>query len=219
MSASPPASDILGGRAARDRLNGSPGPHRELHQRVLDSFLTGKVPTTDMLRSWAAQLEVEFDDTVSDLQERDVMWLDRENGLVTVAYPFSGTPTEHRVELRDSGTEIFAMCAVDALGIPFLAGQLATVRSRALMSGEEIELLIDPAGVKEWEPQGAVVLAAISGDGPSASFCCPHVNFVSSRKDAEALLEKGSMEQGQIFEMGEAIDLGERIFGTLLHGN
>jgi hypothetical protein len=45
------------------------------------------------------------------------------------------------------------------------------------------------------------------------------VNFVSSRKDAEALLEKGSMEQGQIFEMGEAIDLGERIFGTLLHGN
>jgi hypothetical protein len=25
--------------------------------------------------------------------------------------------------------------------------------------------------------------------------------------------------RGQIFEMGKAIDLGERIFGTLLHGN
>jgi Alkylmercury lyase len=213
------ASDILNGRPVKDRLNGSPAPHRDLHRKVLGSFLAGKVPSTDLLRSWAAELGIELDDAVADLQQRDVMWLDPEAGLVTVAYPFSGTPTEHRVELRDSGSEIFAMCAVDALGVPFLAGQLATVRSRDMMSGDEIEVLIDPIGVREWEPRGVVVLAAISGDGPSASSCCPHVNFVSSREGAKTLLEKGSTQDGQIFEMREAIDLGERLFGTLLHEN
>jgi hypothetical protein len=88
-----------------------------------------------------------------------------------------------------------------------------------VITGEEIEVLIDPTGVKEWEPRSVVVLAAISGDGPSASSCCPHVNFVSSREGAQALLEKGSMQDGQILEMREAIDLGDRLFGTLLREN
>jgi hypothetical protein len=63
------------------------------------------------------------------------------------------------------------MCAVDALGIAFMANQATTVRSREPMTGHGIEGRVDPAGVQESEPRAAVVVAAVSGGGPSASCC------------------------------------------------
>jgi hypothetical protein len=44
-------------------------------------------------------------------------------GAVAVGYPFSRTPTRHRVQL--AGTPpVWAMCAIDALGIPQMTGPL-----------------------------------------------------------------------------------------------
>jgi mercuric reductase len=42
--------------------------------------------------------------------------------MVTVAYPFSGAPTRQQVEL-DGFPAVHAMCAIDALGIPVMAGR------------------------------------------------------------------------------------------------
>lgn len=209
-------SDIFGGRALRDRLDGCPESHRELHRRVLRSFLAGSTPDAGDLRHWCAELGIELDDALAELQGRDALWIDSEGGAVAVAYPFSGTPTRHEVELTASGVRPFAMCAIDAVGVPFMADQAATIRSRDPKTGEGIEVRVDPAGLLQWDPPGAVVLAALSGGGPSASCCCPHVNFVGSRDQAETLLTASSASHESIFEMPEAIDLGRRLFGTLL---
>ena len=212
-----PGSSIFGGRPLNERLDGSPAPYRELHRRVLRAFLAAEPPTGDDLSAWAAALGIELDEALAELRRRDVLWLDPQSGQAAVAYPFSGAPTQHRVELRDSGVEVFAMCAVDALGIAFLANQATTVRSQDPASGHRIEVRVDPAGVHEWEPSAAVVVAAVSGGGPSASCCCPHVNFASSRERAEALLARPSAAQGETLAIEDAIELGKRIFGTLLH--
>jgi hypothetical protein len=45
------------------------------------------------------------------------------------------------------------------------------------------------------------------------------VKFASSREQAEALLARSCAAQGEMIEMEEAIELGKRIFGTLLHGS
>jgi hypothetical protein len=209
-------SEIFSGRPVRDRLEGCPGSARELHRRVLRSFLSGRAPDASDLRLWSAELAADLDDSLAELQRRDVMWLDSDNGAVTVAYPFSGTATRHEVELSLSGVRAFAMCAIDALGIPFMADQAATVRSRDAKTGEGIEVRVDPAGVQRWVPPGTVVLARLSGRGPSADCCCPHVNFVGNRERAETLLESLSASQEAIFEMPEAIALGRGLFGTLL---
>ena len=50
------------------------------------------------------------------------------NGVVAVAYPFSGTPTPHRVEL-DGLPAVYAMCAIDALGLPFMASRDGRITS------------------------------------------------------------------------------------------
>jgi hypothetical protein len=49
---------------------------------------------------------------VDELEAADAIHVS--NGVMTVAYPFSGTPTPHRVEL-DGLPPVHAMCAVDAL--------------------------------------------------------------------------------------------------------
>ena len=45
-----------------------------------------------------------------------------EGRVVAVAYPFSGRPTRQQVEL-DGFPAVYAMCAIDALGIPAMAGR------------------------------------------------------------------------------------------------
>lgn len=50
------------------------------------------------------------------------------NGVVAAAYPFSGIPTPHRVAL-DGLPAVFAMCAIDALGLPAMAGRNGRITS------------------------------------------------------------------------------------------
>src|SRR5215471_12467801 len=83
-----------------------PGPLRGLHRAVLRRFLaTGAPPTARWLRQAAADAGLAADAV-------HVV-----NGLVAVAYPFSGTPTRYCVEL-DGLPAVYAMCAIDALGLP-----------------------------------------------------------------------------------------------------
>ncbi len=49
---------------------------------------------------------------------------------IAAAYPFSSTPTAHRVRIGDR--TLHALCAIDALGIPFMLDVLALIRSECL---------------------------------------------------------------------------------------
>lgn len=56
-----------------------------------------------------------------------IVWKGHEARIVS-AYSFSGLPTTHQV-LMESQTTLYAMCAVDALGIPCVLDQGARIRS------------------------------------------------------------------------------------------
>jgi hypothetical protein len=47
------------------------------------------------------------------------------DGEITVAYPFSGRPTGHRVRFSD-GHEVDAMCAINALGVAPIGTGMST---------------------------------------------------------------------------------------------
>jgi hypothetical protein len=90
-----------------------PGPLRDLHRAVLRRFLqTGAAPTRRWMRQAAAEAGLDAA-AVDELAAADVVHIT--SGVVTVAYPFSGTPTPHLVEL-DGLPAVHAMCAIDALG-------------------------------------------------------------------------------------------------------
>lgn len=63
---------------------------------------------------------------------------------IRMAPPFSGVPTQHAVEVR--GTEYFANCAWDALGVVAALGGEGVVRSRCERSRVPLELECGPDG-------------------------------------------------------------------------
>lgn len=192
-------------------MDGSPASYRALHRAVVRAFLAGRAPTPDELESHAKALGIELDRGLAELERRDLLRLGRDARSVALAYPFSASPTPHRVTLRGGATPLFALCAIDALGIPFLARRPATVRSLDPSTRAPIEVTIDPDGPWDWAPGEAAVTAAASGEGATAECCCPHVNFVASRESAREL-----EVTGVVLEMPDAIDLGRRIFGDLI---
>lgn len=159
---------------------------------------------------------MDLDDAFRCLAEVDLVHLGHD-GQVLVAYPFSGRPTGHAVRLVD-GPTVEAMCAIDALGIPYMTGRDALIVSTDPGSGQSIR--VERRGEAwRWSPVGAaVVLAQRTGDGPAAECLCPLITFHVAREDAARRLEARSDLVGVVLDQAEAVELARRSFGALLTG-
>ena len=134
---------------------------------------------------------------------------------VVVAYPFSGSQTAHRIE-PEAGPPLYAMCAIDALGIPFMLERDARVLSHDVRSGERIRVVFS-GGKARFESAETVVFVGARGEGGSvADRCCGSINFFSSEQSARAYREAEPALRGVVLAHDDALDLGKRVFGNLL---
>jgi Alkylmercury lyase len=137
------------------------------------------------------------------------------DGQIAVAYPFSATSTRHRVRLDDR-VDVYAMCAIDALGIAPMLGQDTLIASVDITTGQPITVTTS-GGHTSWEPAGAVVfIGAAAGGGPSADCCCDYLNFFTDQTTAVAWTSTHPGVPGQVLDQAEAEDLAARLFGHLL---
>lgn len=211
-------SDLAGPIAMPVRQAGLPRPVRELHRAVLRWFVDRGVPPD---RSWleerAAGLGVSGAEVVAALARADLVHWDSA-GVVAVAYPFSGVPTGCRVRLA-GGPEVEAMCAVDALGIPAMAGLDAVIDAMDPGTGESVRVEV-VAGRWAWSPASAVVVVARSAEGGPSSCCtCPHINFHASTTAAERYLRERPELAGEVLDQDAAVRLGAEVFGPLLRAD
>ncbi|GAA3840215.1 hypothetical protein GCM10022403_085570 [Streptomyces coacervatus] len=146
------ALDIAGGGCGCDEPpmdaasrggQGSPAPNagglRAVKQAVLRSFArTGRAPETADLEQVSRDYGREPGQVLAELAAEDFPTVD-DHGRIQAAYPFSATstPTAHRLRLAD-GTGVWAMCAIDALGIPDMLGTDAVITSADPVTGERI---------------------------------------------------------------------------------
>jgi len=205
------ASGSIAGR--QERL---PGPLRELHRAVLRRFLaTGAPPTARWMRQTAADAGLDAS-AVDELAAADAVHIS--NGVVTVAYPFSGTPTPHRVEL-DGLPAVYAMCAIDALGLPAMTGRDGQITSADPADGTPIQVTVYN-GTWSWTPATAVVVAGRAADCGtecgSFEVMCPNTAFHASPQSAHAYLASHTGLDAQILDAGTAIEAGRLNFATLL---
>lgn len=210
-----PAEPGISGSWASQRVDGLSAEHRDVHRQILRAFADGIEPTPERVAGWAAAAEVEPDDAMAALAARDLVHRDPQTGAIVVAYPFSGVPTGHRLRLA-SGIEVFAMCAIDALGIAFMLDQHTTVHSSDPQTGEPIAVTVHPAGESEWTPASAGVLVARARAGESASCICPHTNFAASPQSGRSLLDQTPGLAGHVLSMDDAIATGRDTFAELL---
>jgi len=193
-----------------------PGPLRELHRAVLRRFLaTGAAPTARWVRQAAADAGLEAS-AVDELSAADAVHIS--NGVVAVAYPFSGTPTPHRVEL-DGLPAVYAMCAIDALGLPAMTGRDGRITSADPADGTPIEVTVRGGGWS-WAPAGTVVVAGRATDCGtecgSFEVMCPNTVFHASAESARTYLARHGGLDAEILDQDTAVECGRLNFGALL---
>jgi hypothetical protein len=198
-----------------------PGRHERLTDRerefyfwILRHFAASGRPSGDETREAAARLGLDAEESLERLAAQDLVHLDRV-GEIAVAYPFSGRPTDHRVQFA-GGHLVDAMCAIDALGIAPMFNEGIEINSRDPLTGEQIEVRLTSDGTGAWEPQAAVVVCGASGGGESCSSCCPVLNFFASRDNGERWLQGRPDVHGYVMTMPEAMDAGRAVFGDVL---
>ena len=187
---------------------------RELHRAILSAFVdTGTAPTVAWISDKASLAGLDAVPALTRLAEADLVHT--ADGFVTVAYPFSGTPTPHQVHF-DDGPSTWAMCRGDALGIPLMTGRNATITSTDPQTGHPIRIGYHD-GAWTWEPDSTVMLAAgTAGCATAAEAACRYIHFFTTHDNAHAYLRANPGLGGQIYDPQNAIEVGRFIFGSLL---
>jgi len=203
------------GRGGRGRVAPAERGLRAVHQAVLRSFVqSGAAPDIAALADHAAPFEVS--QVLAELADGDFLCLDHA-GQITAAYPFSALPTRHRVQIAGNAA-VFAMCAIDALGISAMTGLPVVIESADLSTGEPVTVDVDGAS-STWDPVTAVAYVGRTGGecaGPSASVCCGYINFFATRAAAAAWAASHPEIVGGILGQDRALQVGIGIFGQLL---
>lgn len=210
------AAGISPERWGKTRLARLSEAERDFYRWILRAFAEGRRPDAAAARETASRLGLEPDDALEKLAREDLVHRDARTGEIVVAYPFSGRPTAHRVRIGRR-PEVDAMCAVDALGIPFMLGEATEVVSRDPLTEEEVRIWLDPGRALRWEPDDAAVFAGGDCRGSTASaVCCAFVNFFASRESAERYLRESPAVRGELLSIPEAVEAGRIVFGDLL---
>jgi hypothetical protein len=186
-----------------------------VHKAILGGFAaTGAPPTAEDLRAVISDGGRSTADVLSALHQTDAIRLAPDE-QIAVAYPFSAQPTRHRVRVADR-TDVYAMCAIDALGISPMLRVDTLISSDDETNGRPITVATTD-GRTRWTPPSAVAVSgADAGGGPSADWCCSYLNFFADADAANAWLTSHPHVPGQVLTQREAEQLAVRLFADLL---
>jgi len=145
----------------------------------------GRSPTIEELGASLKKPDEEIIRALDELETKGDLLL-REKGTQEIVslYPFSLTPTEHQIILED-GSRLFAMCAVDALGMPIMFNKNVRIVSRCEECQQEIIFEIKNGEITYLSHQDATICSPKRQVYPAAETTCPLVNFFCSKKHAD----------------------------------
>lgn len=192
-------------------------PARKLHQWVLTTFAaTGRAPARADVQRMARERGLDADPALAELVARDVLAVDG-RGEIRAAYPFSPTPTRHQVSWA-GGPTVYAMCAVDALGVSAMLERPVTITSAEPGSGATITVEVEHDHAR-WHPHTAVVFAGVvAGEPccPSVDRSCGHINFFTSAEAAHTWAAERPDITGTLLDQHHALACGIAEFAALL---
>lgn len=198
----------------------------------------GGPPDHTTLVRLARDHSVSLEPTLALLAREDCVQRDPTTGAIRAAYPFSGVPTPHRVVLppHDSAAppaQLYAMCALDALGIPLMLRRGAVITSADALTGDEVRVTLAPTTIGEpgnggagipgwsatWEPPTSVIFARreehdCAGDASGA--CCPVINFFATAAHAQTWVAAHGSPDGGLLTPAEALRRAQTLFAGIL---
>ncbi len=186
---------------------------------ILESFpLQGKAPSNkELAKILRVSDMVEVTRCLDELEKDDAVLRDKRTGEIIVAYPYSSAETRHRVTIAGR-KKIWAMCAIDALGIHFMVGKDTAIESACPQLGTPIIIHFHAGGVSFVDPSTTVVWLndKRAGECHDATTCCPGTNFFSSPEALEQWKSRRRKASGELYTLQRAMERGRNLFGHLL---
>lgn len=203
------------GLTAVDRTAPVDGGQRAVQQAILRGFATtGGAPSPDQLAKVVRPYGREVAQVVEQLVAGDYLALDQ-TGRIRAAYPFSAVPTGHVVHIR-GGPQVYAMCAIDALGMAKMLGADLRIDSTDPRTGAPVVVTFTD-GVADWIPDTAVVYSGMrAGAGPAVDICCSYLNFHTDHAGAAAWAAEQPLVTGRVLTQSQAVTSAEATFGPIL---
>jgi hypothetical protein len=129
---------------------------RKARKAVLTLISEGRAPREELVAAALNCYRAEAGRLLDELASKGYVVRNGAQGAITTAYPLSALPTRHRVTLQ-SGQSVYALCAVDALGVSPLFGVSATIEARCPHCERIIRLDVHDAEVMDKDPSTAVL--------------------------------------------------------------
>jgi hypothetical protein len=192
-------------------------PARRVHRAVLASFTaTGRPPPAAEIDRLIRAQDGDPGRVRSELTEADLLAF-TPDGKIRAAYPFSPAPTPIRVTWNGGPPAVYAMCAIDALGMSAMLGRPVTITAGEPDTGRPMTVTVD-AGQARWTPRTAVVLAGHAGDPgrPSVDRCCGYISFFTTGRAARGWARRHPEITGTVLRRDGALRIGIETFGALL---
>lgn len=133
-------------------------------------------------------------------------------GVITGLYPFSFAPTPHEIDI--AGQTRYAMCAIDALGMPAMLDRELTIATQCAVCATPIAIRARPGEVLSATPATALVVARGDETEPASLTCCPYTVFLCDHPHAEEF--QNQVPGTVLLPMEDAQAHGEGIFAGLL---
>ncbi|MGR8010370.1 alkylmercury lyase family protein [Streptomyces hypolithicus] len=186
---------------------------REVYRHILRHFAaTGAAPSAAELAAVAAPFGLDPAEALARLAETDLIAVD--GGDLVAAYPFSPTPTDHVVRLGD--VTVYAMCAIDALGMAAMLDADTSIASIDPHTGRPVYAAVNETEALFTPADAVVVYAASDAPGRSIDTCCTTINFFTSPDSARAWITAHPTLTATILDQKAATTLARDIFGPLL---
>ena len=152
------------------------------------------------------------------LHALDLLGMTSQSLDIQYAYPFSSVPTNHVVTFLNWPTAkpVYAMCAVDALGIPFMFKKDAAIRSSCPHCDHPIVIEVRSGRIVSRDQANTVVWVGDDRTECAAASVCPTLNFFCSSAHVEAWRNGNLKKHGLILSLGEALFVGRGLFEDLL---
>jgi len=180
--------------------------------------LQGRAPSCREIEEALGLTGAEVQTILRRLHELDILYLEPGRLEIRLAYPFSSVPTRHVVKFEDwpEAKLVYAQCAVDALGIPFMFGHDLSVASSCAHCSKPITLEVRNRMIVTIKPTETVVWAGATRSGPAATSVCPAINFFCSLDHVAAWLQGRTNTTGSTISLAEAFHISKAVFEPLL---
>jgi hypothetical protein len=169
----------------------------------------GRAPTAAEIGENLGMDEEKVREILGSLDKNDVLFLDP-SGEIVGAYPFRNQ-SSYQVTLEGDGRKVMAMCAVDALGIPFMLKENAAIRSCCAYCGGRIEVTVRDGAIVSCFPGDVVVWAGRTCcSSKAAASVCNTLAFFCSADHLER--RSDDMREGWALTLPEALYVGKKLF-------